>query len=76
MNKFEQYRKAESVVKSVNRIGQLDAMTKYIKLFGRQVNDIELSHSLRKEGLKTIDRLQEKAGLSDLITLRSFIDKV
>ena len=76
MNKFDQYKKAESVVNSVQSVSQLDCMVKYIKLFQKQSKDKELIHYIRKQGLIVIDRLQKKAGLSDLITLRDYIEKV
>lgn len=76
MNKFEQYTKAESVVKSITSINQLDSMVAYINLFRRQCSDHELNYEIRKQGLLTIGRLQEKAGLSDLIHLRGYFDKV
>ncbi len=76
MNKFEQYAKAESVVKSVNSISQMGSMVAYIKLFRRQSNDHELNYEIRRQGLLTIGKIQEKSGLSDLIELRGYFDKI
>lgn len=76
MKKFDLYRKAELVVKSVDRVSQAETAVSYVHQFKRAIKDKALSHELKMEMLRSLGKLQDSAGLDELYTLRRLINKL